>query len=156
MIEKLYNLGFDFPFKIGSTRDEIIDKLGKPDKETFADPYLKHGLILSYNIYDELDEITATTMQNGSTYKGILFGVKIGDSVSKCSEIWGDSSYTEDKRYGYLTKVWNFGEINKTGILFVAVEYWNENGEEDGFGKYEIGQIKSIKIQIDDETPELI
>ncbi len=156
MIEKLYKLGFDFPFKMGSTREEIIEKIGQPDKETIADPYSKYGLVLGYNIYEELEEINATTMEQGQTYKGVLFGVKIGESITKCLELWGDFSYAENKRFGYITNVWNFGEINKTGTLFVSIQQWDKAGDEPGFGKYEIGQIKSIKIQIDDETPELV
>lgn len=156
MIENLYNLGFDLPFKLGEQREEVVQKIGPADVETIVDRYDRFGFILWYNIYETLDQIIATTLQSGSTYKGVLFGVKIGDMIQTCINLWGEPSYTDDKKLDFKTHVWNFGEINKTGSLIVSVEYWTESGEQDDFGMYVFDQVKSIKIQFDDQNPEII
>src|SRR5690606_26807262 len=100
----------------------------------------RYGFILGYNIFDELDLIWAATMDSGITYKGNIFGVKIGDSIAKSYELWGKENTMKDKRMGYFSSYWFFDK------LVIEVEHWNENGDEEGFGKYSIGNIKEIQI----------
>ena len=135
------------PVNMGEPRTAVREKLGTPNvinkintKGWAFDTFFAHGLVIGYSNRNEVNKIIATQLRPGTSYKHLIFGVRIGDNVSKCTELWGNPIKWEETPMGYSRVSWEKDDY------LIELEVWHENGEDKNFGKYKATTIKQIQL----------
>jgi len=98
-----YNLNSDLPVQLDDSRSEVYKKMGYPDNPAGA--YFQKGLIIKYD-NDRVGKIEACALSSGVTYLGLIYGIRIGDTYSKCAELWGKETYLKNVEVGISYRTW--------------------------------------------------
>lgn len=106
--------------KVGSTYQEIIDKLGKPQKQSA----ISGGEVLTYGdasyiILPTTKKVVCIMVGTGKS----LYGVKVGMKPSEIKQILGDPDYED---HDDLTGIWNL--CYNAGNYTLIFNYAEENG----------------------------
>lgn len=139
-IRELEDQETDLPVGIGWHRTQVRKVLGKPGKsEKHFETYWEYGLIVDYQA-DRVAAIHATALESGTSFFGYVLGVRIGDTLDRCLEKWGEPSVREPDWPGYEVIEWNLGKYK------IRIESWSKDGMEPVFGPYKKGRVKNIVI----------
>lgn len=128
------------------SRKQFKELFGTPIKEGIDyDAYYNIGLSISYNS-DYLKEISVASYKTiENPYLIDLFGIKLGDSIDKCFDIFGTTSKSPwDAKAGFGHFYWTFKNLH------ITISLWLRDMDElvEGLGPKKKGQINSIKLEI--------
>ena len=128
---------------LDSSMEEVRAQLGKPDRSGLSsDSFFAAGLVVNYDRMNRVTQVITTYFVSGSSYKGKVLGVALGDSKKDCVAAWGDVVSTEGTPYEYEIVTWHHNEY----VLELEVWVKNWDGTSKAFGNYKEGTVKRIVL----------
>ena len=115
----------DLPVQIGQSRTEVKQILGSPNRtgDDF-DSFYDYGLVVDYGSKNEVASITASRLKSGVEFRGRILGVVIGDPVTKCVELWGNSDKWDETPFEHSIVVFTHEGYR------IELEVWSKDGTD--------------------------
>ena len=130
-----------FPIKLGDTREQVSQVLGKPDAIGWQiEHYYSEGIEISYDQhFNTVDGIHVYPLSTGIAFEGTMFGIKLGDSFAKVKEVMGRPSHWGLAYENSSIAVWEIDD------KFLVTEIWRGNSRKTSLlPTKQLGTVKSI------------
>lgn len=134
---------YSLNFTLGDSIDEIINKYPNSEKND-------HGIWYLYDIGVNLEcsggiveRISLGKFSGSNSPRDIIFGIKVGDNINECKELWGEpiKEYYGMPSYYYLTFLY------KSYLL--EVKFWKKDstGNDPIFTTYKKDTVGNIELR---------
>lgn len=141
----LNNLDYTLPVKVGKSWQSVKGEMGNPDKkgDNFY-TFFEKGIIVYVDAKQELvTAIVCSWFQGGSHFTGKIYGIGLGDTFPKCTQLWGEPVSKLPPNYDYYSAQWQVDKFQ------FELEFWARDGfDEDLGGRYETDTVKRIKVSL--------
>lgn len=128
---------------LGTERALVHKRMGKPDSTSkylgrLNETYLNPGVAIQYDDDDTIMKISVAWFEidgKCAKFSGQLNGVSLGDPERSYFEKLGPPDMDERDSH-----IWHLSGYS------LVIEFWPEDGDEEPWGKYKKGEVRSVDV----------